>query len=72
MSRAKREIESLQIEVATLRLDRAETLARLQDERGAIRAALAQHPACPRCGALQAALDAARETINDLARERPP
>ena len=65
MSRAEREI-------AALRSDRAELLARLQDERSAIREAVRLHPDCPTCAALRVSLDAARETIDAMAKERPP
>mgnify|MGYP003545888963 FL=1 len=65
MSRAEREI-------AALRSDRAELLARLQDERSAIREAVRLHPDCPTCAALRVSLDAARRTIDAMAKERPP
>lgn len=64
MSRAEREIARLNDELYQL------AAARDQD-RDAWRRALAEHPECPRCVALAAALDIARDTIDQLARERP-
>lgn len=61
MSRAEREIAALRVELES-------ALSRLQDERRAIREASRLYPDCPGCAALRVALDAARETIDDMAR----
>ena len=72
MSRAEREIAALELAVAEALAGRAEANARLQDERSAIREAVRLHPDCPTCAALRVSLDAARETIDAMAKERPP
>lgn len=65
MSRAERQIAALELELRFAK-------ARLQDERSAIREAVRLHPDCPTCAALRVSLDAARETIDAMAKERPP
>lgn len=62
MSRAERELAHLRAELYRV--------AKTRDEdREAMRRALAEHPECPRCAVLQARLDLARETIDAMAAE---
>lgn len=71
MSRAERQIAAMDGALVAIRAELFEARARLQDERSAIREAVRLHPDCPTCAALRVSLDAARETIDAMAKERP-
>lgn len=65
MSRAERELAQLRAELYRI--------AKTRDEdREAMRRAVTEHPACPRCAVLAAQLELARETIDAMAAEIPP
>lgn len=71
MSRADRIIADLTVRLRESEEERDRLAGQRHYDREAARRALAQHPHCERCAAMQAALDLARDTIDQMAASRP-